>query len=108
MKEKGKKVGKSSSRDVVATRGVVGSYKRGTPIVFDGDSTTTDRLSTPSPLLATKRKEVHDSELACLFKADKEDAMIDFKSLERDFPSCKSEITRPPPPPYLLKGRGGS
>ena len=103
MKKKGKKLGNSPSKEAVTSR--MGSYKRGTPIVFDGESTTTDRLSTPSPLLVTtsasKRRE--SGELACLFKPGRDDdlqAEVKGKRSQNNY----QEISRPPPPPYLVKG----
>ena len=103
-KKKGNKLGNSPPKEAVASR--MGSYKRGTPIVFDGESTTTDRLSTPSPLLvATKRRE--SGELACLFKSGR-DEVADLRAEVGGRENEYQEITRPPPPPYLMKGRGGS
>ena len=102
MQADSKQLESSPSKEIVGAR-LVGTYKKGLPVVFDGESTTTEKMSPPSPLLGNIviGKKLNDNDFASyLLKSQEDENMVDL-TLQKKVSRHGNEIRRPPPPPYL-------
>ena len=99
-----KQIESSPSKEIVGAR-LVGTYKKGLPIVFDGESTTTEKLSPPSPLLGNimAGKKLNENDFASYLLKNKEDENMVDLTLQKKISRQGNEISRPPPPPYITQ-----